>query len=153
MFFLLIFSQDRLMTLFQWNFQLLCFCKPPRLLTLEIFANIPVYCTLPFIILAEICQPPRLFGSPILFETLAPKGDFSGKIDFHHLCLSSKFHHPTKFQTNPYSWSLDIRSHDFNPNWVQIAHLPQKRFFGKIDCYYCLPTVLFHASTFQKILK
>ena len=53
MFFLLIFSQDRSMILFQWNFWLLCFCQsprlfqPPSLLTLEIFANLSIYCTLP----------------------------------------------------------------------------------------------------------
>ena len=33
------------------------------------------------------------------------------------------------------------------PNWVQIAHFPQKRFVGKIDCNYCLPTVFFDATT------
>ena len=29
------------------------------------------------------------------------KGDFSGKIDYRHLSLSSKCHHPIAFQTNP----------------------------------------------------
>ena len=54
LYFLLIFSQDRLMILFQWNFWLMYFCHSPRLfqplrlLTLEIFANFPIYCTLPF---------------------------------------------------------------------------------------------------------
>ena len=49
MFFLLIFLQDRLMNLFQWNFWVLCLCHPIRLfqptllLTSEIFANLPVY--------------------------------------------------------------------------------------------------------------
>ena len=28
--------------------------------------------------------------------------------------------------------------------------LPEKRCFGKIDYYYCIPTVHFHATTFQK---
>ena len=32
--------------------------------------------------------------------SFAPKEDFSGKIDYHHLCLLSKPHHST-FQTNP----------------------------------------------------
>ena len=40
--------------------------------------------------------------------------------------------------------------HNFCPNWVQIVHLPQKRLFGKIDCYYCIPTAFFHATTFKK---
>ena len=54
-----IFSQDCLMILFQWSFQLLCFCQPsrlfqpPRLLTLKIFANLPVYCTLLFYLKLE----------------------------------------------------------------------------------------------------
>ena len=75
--------------------------------------------------------------------SFGPKGDFSRKIDYHTLCLYSRPHHPTTFQTN-------TRLHNFGQNWVQIAHLPQKRFFGKINCYYCIPTVLFHATTFQK---
>ena len=33
------------------------------------------------------------------------------------------------------------------------GYLPQKRFFGKSDCYYCLPTVFFHATTFPEIFK
>ena len=32
--------------------------------------------------------------------SFAPKEDFSGKIDYHRLCLSSKPHHPKTFQTN-----------------------------------------------------
>ena len=35
------------------------------------------------------------------------------------------------------------------PSWVQIVHLPHKRFFNKTDCYYCLPNLFFH-DTFQK---
>ena len=52
----------------------MCFCQsprlfqPPGLLTLEIFVKLIVYCTLPIIILTEICQPPRLFRRPRLFE-------------------------------------------------------------------------------------
>ena len=72
-----------------------------------------------------------------------PKGDFSGKIDYHNLCLHSRPHHSTILQTN-------IRLHNFGPNWVEIAHLLHKRFFGKIDCEYCLPTAFFHATTFKK---
>ena len=58
MFFLLIFSQDRLMILFQMIL-FLCFCQPPRLfqpprlLTLEIFANLPVYSALPLCLKLE----------------------------------------------------------------------------------------------------
>ena len=43
-----------------------------------------------------------------------------------------------------------MRLLNFCPNWVQITHLPQKRFFSKIDCYYCVPTVFFNATTFRK---
>ena len=86
---------------------------------------------------AKLCSNLRLNYS---FPT---KGDFSGKIDYHSFCLHSRPQHPTTFQAN-------IRLHNFGPNWVQIAHLLQKRFFGKIDCYYCIPTVFFHATTFKK---
>ena len=43
-----------------------------------------------------------------------------------------------------------IRLHSFCPNWVQIVFLPQKNYFGKIDCYHCTPTVYLHATTFKK---
>ena len=72
-----------------------------------------------------------------------PKGNFSGKIDYHNLCLHSRPHHPTTFSTN-------IRLHNFGSNWIQIAHFPQNRFFGKIDCYHCILTVFFHATPFKK---
>ena len=39
----------------------------------------------------------------------------------------------------------------FCPNWIQIAHLLEKIYFGKFGCYYCIPSVFFHATTFQKI--
>ena len=74
------------------------------------------------------------------------KGDFSGKIDYHNLYLHSRPHHHTTFQTN-------IRLHNFGPNWVQLAHLLQEIFFGKIDRDYCLPPVFFHATTSKKVLK
>ena len=39
-------------------------------------------------------------------------------------------------------------------NFVQIGSklsiLPRKRYFGKIDCYHCIPTVYLHAKTFKK---
>ena len=44
----------------------------------------------------------------------------------------------------------NIRLLNFGQNWVQIAHLPQRRFFGNVDCYYYIPTVSFHATTVQK---
>ena len=72
--------------------------------------------------------------------SFAPNGDFSGKTDYRDLCLYSRPHHPTTFQTN-------TRLHNYGQNWVQIAHLPEKRIFGKIDC---IPAVFFHATTFQK---
>ena len=31
--------------------------------------------------------------------------------------------------------------------------LPQKIYFGKIDCYHYIPTVYLHATTFKKIHK
>ena len=40
--------------------------------------------------------------------------------------------------------------HNFGPNCVQIAHLLQKRFFGKTECDYCLPVVFSHTTTFKK---
>ena len=43
-----------------------------------------------------------------------------------------------------------IRLHNFGSNLVQIAQFPQEIFFGKIECYYCLPTVFYQATTFQK---
>ena len=42
------------------------------------------------------------------------------------------------------------RLYNFGPNWVQIVHLPHKKFFSKIVCYYCLLNLLFHVTTFQK---
>ena len=43
-----------------------------------------------------------------------------------------------------------IRLHNFGSNLVQITQFPQEIFFGKIECYYCLPTVFYHATTVQK---
>ena len=31
-----------------------------------------------------------------------------------------------------------------------MAHFPQKRYFGKVDCYYCMSTVFFHTTKYQK---
>ena len=79
------------------------------------------------------------------------KLEFFWKTDYHRFCLSSKPHHATTFQTNPLRWwSLNIRLHNFGPNWFQIVCSPQKRFFVKIGCYYCLPTIFCHATTFRK---
>ena len=36
---------------------------------------------------------------------------------------------------------------------MPFEYLPQNIFFGKSDCYYCLPTVFFHATTFPEIFK
>ena len=41
----------------------------------------------------------------------------------------------------------------FGLRWVQFVYWPKKRFFGKIDCYYCLQTVFFYVTTSRKILK
>ena len=58
MFFLLIFSQDRLMILFQWKFQLLC------------FASLSVYWLPPLLLFfVEVCQPPCLYHPSLLLET------------------------------------------------------------------------------------
>ena len=69
------------------------------------------------------------FGSKLL---ICLKGDFSGKIDYHRLCLSSKPHHPATSQTNLWRGSLDIRLHNFGSNWVQIAY-PMDT-FSSIHC-------------------
>ena len=67
MFFLLIFSQDRLMILFMKFLITVCFGQPPRLfqprrlLTLETFANLPVYYTLPVYYLGQ-----NLLASPFI---------------------------------------------------------------------------------------
>ena len=56
----------------QRNFQLLCFWQPfhlfqpPRLLTLEFFANLPVYCTLPVYYFGRI-----LPASPFILPSLS----------------------------------------------------------------------------------
>ena len=74
-FLLLIFSQDRLMILFNEISNCCVFASLP------VYFNLPVYyrwsflptspfiAPSPFIILAEFCQPPRLFCPPFLFET------------------------------------------------------------------------------------
>ena len=85
----------------------------------------------------------NIWANLCLNFSFPPKGDFSGKIDYHNLCLHSRPRHSTILQTN-------IRLHNFGPNWVEIVHLLHKRFFGKIDCEYCLPTAFFHATTFKK---
>ena len=79
-----------------------------------------------------------------------PEGNLFWKIDWHHFCLPIEPHHPRTFQANPQSWSLDIRLHNFGSNWVQITHFPQEIFSGKIDCYYCVPAVLYLTTAFQK---
>ena len=83
MFFLLIFSQDRLTILFQWNFWLLCFCQsprlfqPPRLLTLEVFANLPVYCTLPVYYFGQnLPVSPFIPPSPSIWNSRVPLSNF-----------------------------------------------------------------------------
>ena len=85
----------------------------------------------------------KIWANFLLNYSVAPKGDFSGKFDYHNLCLYSRPHHPTTFQTN-------TRLHNFGQNWVQIVHLHQRRFFGKIDCYCYMPTVFIHATTFPE---
>ena len=40
--------------------------------------------------------------------------------------------------------------HNFGSNWVQITHFLQEIFSGKIDCYYCVPAVLYLTTVFQK---
>ena len=90
-----------------------------------------------------ILKAGKMWSNSSLNYSFPSKGDFSGKIDYHNLCLYSRPHNPTTIQTN-------IRLDNFGPNLIQIAHLSRKSFFGKIDCYYCIPTVFFHATTFKK---
>ena len=55
----------------------------------------------------------------------------------------------TKFQSNPSSWSLDIRLHNFGSNWVPTVHFPQDRFFWE-NCLLLLST---HCVLLYYILK
>ena len=43
----------------------------------------------------------KVWANSGLSYSLAQKEDFSGKIDYHHLCISSKPHYTKLFQTNP----------------------------------------------------
>ena len=60
---------------------------------------------------------------------------------------------PSSYNTSSKSLELIIRYsrfYNFGPNWVQIVHFLHKRCFSKVDCYYCLPDLFLHATTFQK---
>ena len=54
-----------------------------------------------------------------------------------------------KFQSNPSSWSLDIRLHNFGSNWVPTVHFPQDIFFWE-NCLLLLST---HCVLSYYILK
>ena len=57
------------------------------------------------------------------------------------------------FPKDFYSESWYLRLQNSWPMSFQITHLPQNRIsFGKFDCYYCLPTVLYYTATLQKKL-
>ena len=86
----------------------------------------------------------KIWANLTLNYSFLPKRDFSGKIDYHNLCLRSRAHHPKTLQIN-------TKLHNFGPNWVQIAHLLQNRCFGKIDFEYCMTIVFFYATIFKKI--
>ena len=43
--------------------------------------------------------------------------------------------------------------YNFGLNYVQTVHLPQKRFLGKIECYYCIHTVFFHAVAHENKIR
>ena len=72
-----------------------------------------------------ILKAGKIWSNSSLNYSFPSKGDFSGKIDSHNLCLYSRPHNPTTIQTN-------IRLHNFGPNLVQIAHLSRKSFSAKL---------------------
>ena len=65
-----------------------------------------------------IAKVAKIWANLGLSYSFSPKEDFSGKIDYHHLCISSKPHHLKTFQTNPVSQSLDKRLDNFGPDWI-----------------------------------
>ena len=91
-------------------------------------------------ILANVVPNYPFFQKENLFE----------KVDQHHFYQPILLHHPTTFQINFSSWSLDIRLRNFGSNCVQIAYFPQEISSGKIDCYYRLPTGFYLTTKFQK---
>ena len=84
--------------------------------------------------------------------SFATKGDFSGKIHYHHSRLLSNPHHST-FQTNPQSWLLDKMLDNFGSNRMQIAHLPQKSFLGKLTVAIVYQLYSFRLQQFEIVLK
>ena len=65
-----------------------------------------------------IAKVAKIWANSGLNYSFASKKDFSGKIDYHYLCISSKPHHPKTFQTNLSSQSLDKRLDNFGSNWI-----------------------------------
>ena len=65
---------------------------------------------------------------------------------YDNLCLHSRPHHSTIFQIN-------IRLYNFGPNWIQIAHLFQKGFFGKLTLTIVYPLYSFVLQHLKKVLK
>ena len=75
------------------------------------------------------------------FLAICPKTDFFKEIFRCCFFLFIVPYHAKTSQEDPQI---------FCPNRIQIAHLLEKRYFGKFGCYYCIPSVFFHATTFQK---
>ena len=48
-----------------------------------------------------IAKVAKIWSDLGLNYSFASEEDFSGKIDYHQLCISSKPHHPKTFKTNP----------------------------------------------------
>ena len=96
---------------------------------------------------------PKEFIKCVNFGSFASEGNFflESWLTSHHFSLPIEPHYPTTFQTNPYSWSLGIRLHNFGSNLVQTTHFPQEIFSQKIKIVYLLCSILL--QHFKKNLR
>ena len=82
------------------------------------------------------------------------KDEFSRKINDYHLCLSSKSHHPKKFQTNHSSWSLDIQGCIILAQiGSKLSIFPIRDFLTKLTVTIVYLNYSFMLQHFKKILK
>ena len=92
-----------------------------------------------------------IFRIFLKFLLICPKIDFFTKLSdiaFVYLLCSIMLRHLKKILRS--RSRLQKRLHNFCPYWSKLSILPQNRYFGKIDCYYCMPTVYLRAKTFLK---
>ena len=91
----------------------------------------------------------KIWANSVLNYAFTSNEDFPQKINYHHLCLSSKPHHPT-FQTNPSGWSLDQR-YIFCQNFSHFL-LQVKQLLSEISMFWKTDK-LFTKNFFQVLLK